>query len=125
MSRIAPGSSLQTFYRARTNDNLVDRITVALDHYLTIHSLMRGATSPLSAGNMQLATIAAERAINAEEAARKAFGEDQNLQSLVDIYGVLIEVYDMELIASSTNASPDYDVFKGIVEQLKALCVRP
>jgi hypothetical protein len=115
---------LQGFYRAKNSDNLVDRITSALDHYAIIRKLYCGSINPLSSGKMELAMMAAERAVNGETAAKASFGPEPKLTRLVDLYGSLIDGYDMEIIQSNPLNSPDYEVFKGIEQQLEAMCVR-
>ncbi len=114
---------LRNYFRAKFNDNLVDRIADDFDHYRAINSLFRGPLSPISSGNMGLAIGAAGRAVAGEEAAKKAFGNDQKLQRLVDLYVNLIDAYELELIQSGSLTTPDRDVFKGIEEPLKALCL--
>lgn len=114
---------LQNFLRAKFNDNLVDRIAIAFDHYTAIHRLFRGAISPVSSGNMGLAIGSADRAVAGEDAAKKAFGNDPKLERLVDLYVNLIDAYELELIESGSLTSPDHDIFKGIEAQLQALCL--
>jgi hypothetical protein len=114
---------LQNFLRAKFNDNLVDSIVNDFDHYALIHRLIRGATSPLSTGNMGLALGAADRAVAGEEAAKKAFGNDPKLQRFIDLYVNLIDAYELALIRSGSLTSPDHDIFKGIEEPLQALCL--
>jgi hypothetical protein len=115
---------LQEFFRAKHNDILVDQITTALDHYSIIRRLFRGAINPLSSSNFELAIMAAQRAVDAENAAKETFGRDPRLQRLVDLYGSFIDAYEMELIRSNSLTSPDYEVFQGVEEPLQALCVR-
>jgi len=115
---------LQKFFRPRFNDNLVDRIVDALDHYALIHRLYSKSVSPMASG-AGLMLAPAERAVAAEEAAKKAFGPDPKLQRLVDLYASLIDASEFAALGSAPPTVADHDVFKGVEVQLQTLCLPP
>ena len=116
-------NQLRAFFRPKFNDNLVDRVANELDHYAAINSRYHGSLNPISSGDMALAMLAADRGIDAETIAKKAFGADKNLERLVDLYTSLIDAYEFATLDSMPLTAADFNAFKGMEVELKALCL--
>ncbi len=114
---------LQAYYRPRLNDDLVDRITAALDHYAVIHRIPIGRLNAINLGTIELAVVAAARAASADEAAQKSFGGNPRLRRLAELYRKLLEAHEQVLISSSDDR-PNFSAFTGIEERFRALCLR-